>query len=574
MTVKKKQLKTQNLIQLLLSMVIIVLINIIGSYLFFRIDLTSDKRYSLSDATKELLKKVDDIVYFKVYLEGDFPAGFKRLSKETKEMLDEFRAYNKNIQYEFINPSKVKDKEDVKSIYQQLISKGLEPTTIMVKKAGSSSQQVIFPGALVTYKDKVLPLQLLKNQIDVNSENILNNSIQSLEYGISNTIKKITTVYKPKIAFIEGHGELSKEDVADITSSLSDYYDVSRITINHKLKSLDLIKAIIIAKPDTIIDEKDKYIIDQFIMKGGKVLWLIDPVYATMDSLQKNNETVGFSPRLNLDDMLFNYGVRLNRNLMMDLQSSSIPMVTGRVGNQPQISMVPWYYFPVITPLINHPVVNNLNSVKFEFVSSLDTIAIEGVKKTFLLTSSKNTRLVNSPCRISLDIIKKLPDERLFNKSNIPVAVLLEGEFQSLYQNRLMDDFLLNMKEAKAEFVEVSKKNKMIVVSDGDIIKNQFQLSGDKFVPLPLGYDKYSRISYGNKDFILNAINFLCDDSGLISARSKVLTLRLLDKTKIAGNRLYWQLFNTILPVLLVVLFGIIQQLRRKRKFARQEAES
>lgn len=566
---KKKQIKKQNLTQLSLSIIIIILINIIGSFSFFRIDLTSEKRYSLSDATKETLKKVDDIVYFKVYLEGDFPAGFKRLSKETKEMLDEFRAYNKNIQYEFIDPTKVKDKEDVKGLYEQLIKKGLEPTTIMVKKTEGSSQQFIFPGALVTYRDKELPLQLLNNQIGVNSDNILNNSVQSLEYGISNIIKRVTTISKPKIAFIEGHGELDKNDVADITTTLSDFYDVSRVKINHKIKSLDSYKAIIIAKPDSAYDEKDKYIIDQFIMKGGKVLWLVDPVYASMDSLQINNETIGFSPRLNLDDMLFNYGVRLNSNLILDLQSSSIPMVTGKVGNQPQISLVPWYYFPVITPLFNHPIVNNLNSMKFEFASTLDTIAVEGVKKTFLLTTSKNTRLYNSPCRISLDIIKQVPDERLFNKSNLPVAVLLEGEFKSLYQNRLLDDFIDSMKVAKAQFIEKSSKNKMIVVSDGDIIKNQFQNSNGTLMPLPLGYDKYTDISYGNKDFILNAINYLCDDSGLISARSKVLKLRLLDNTKINNDRLFWQLLNTIVPVLLIILFGIIQAFIRKRKYAR-----
>ncbi len=569
MTTKKKQIKIQNLTQLTLSIVIIILINIIGSFTFFRIDLTSEKRYSLSDATKEMLKKVDDIVYFKVFLEGDFPTGFKRLSKETKEMLDEFRAYNKNIQYEFINPTKVKDKEDVKGLYDQLIKKGLEPTTIMVKKTEGSSQQVVFPGALVTYREKELPLQLLNNQIDISSENVLNNSIQSLEYGISNVIKKITTIYKPKVAFIEGHGELNKEKVADISKTLSDYYDVSRIKINHKLKSLDLIKAIIIAKPDTAFDEKDKYIIDQFIMKGGKVLWLVDPVYATMDSLQKNIETVAFAPHLNLEDMFFNYGVRINSNLIMDIQSSSIPMVTGKTGNQPQINLVPWYYFPIITPYINHPIVNNLNSLKLEFASTIDTIGVDGIRKTILLTTSKNTKLNNTPCRVSLDITKKIPDERLFNKSNEPVAVLLEGEFKSLFQNRLLEDFIDSMKVAKTQFIEKSKQNKMIVISDGDIIKNQFQNSNGQIVPLPLGYDKYTQISYGNKDFILNAINYLCDDSGLISARSKVLKLRLLDSTKITKNRLFWQLLNTLVPVLIVVLFGIIQGFIRKRKYAR-----
>ncbi|OIP02788.1 MAG: gliding motility-associated ABC transporter substrate-binding protein GldG [Bacteroidetes bacterium CG2_30_32_10] len=565
---KKKQFKIQNFTQLILSMVIIILINIIGSFAFFRLDLTSEKRYSLSDATKEMLKKVDDIVYFKVYLEGDFPAGFKRLSKETKEMLDEFRAYNKNIQYEFINPTKVQDKEDINNLYKQLINKGLLPTTIKVKKTEGFSQQVIFPGAIVSYREKELPLQLLNTQNDVSPDDVLNNSIQSLEYGISNVIKKITTVFKPKIAFIGGHGELNNEQIADISSTLGEYYEVSRININHHLKSLDFQKAIVIAQPDSSFDEKDKYVIDQYIMKGGKVLWLIDPVYATMDSLQTNNETVGFAPRLNLDDMLFNYGVRLNSNLILDMQAAPIPMITGKVGNQPEISLVPWYFFPIITPLIKHPIVNNLNSIKFEFASTLDTIGAVGITKTFLLTTSQKTKLLNTPCRISLNIAKNEIDERLFNKSNQPVAVLLEGEFKSLYQNRLLDDFVDSMKVAKFAYVDKSKKNKMIVVSDGDIIRNQFQNSNGKITPLPLGYDKYTRTSYGNKDFILNAINFLCDDSGLISARSKVLTLRLLDKAKIVKDRLFWQLLNALLPVLIIIVFGISQNIYRKRKYA------
>jgi len=574
---KKRSLKRNNIIQIVFILIIIVLLNIIGSFVYTRFDLTTEKRYSLSSATKNLLKKLDDIVYFKIYLDGDFPAGFKRLSNSTKEILDEFRAYNSNIQYEFIDPNAIADKKQRNDMYKLLVEKGIQPTNLQVKQKGGSTQQVIFPGAEVTYKNQTMPLQLLVNQMGIESENVLNNSIQALEYNISNVIRKLSVRSKPKIAIIEGHGELNNYEMYDITSSLSEYYDIDRVWINEKINKLtnreisdsaatkisNIYKAIIIAKPDSAFSEKDKFIIDQYIMYGGKVLWLIDPVFASMDSLNNMAQTVGITNEINLSDQLFRYGVRLNTNLIMDISALPIPIVTGKVGNQPQTSMLPWYYFPIITPIANHPIVKNLNAIKTEFVSSIDTID-NGIKKTILLTSSKYSRLVNTPVIIDLGILKKEPEERLFNKPFQSIAVLLEGSFESNYSNRMTSEIA---QSDKIGFLDNSKPTSMIVVSDGDMIKSQFHYS--KGFPLPLGYDQYTGQMFGNKEFILNCMNYLCDDSGLITVRSRELKLRMLDKTKVENSKTQWQIINIVLPVVIVFLFGLLLTFLRKRRYSK-----
>ena len=561
---KSKKLKRQNIVQLILSLAIIILINFIGSFWFYRIDLTSEKRYSLSPATIKMLKSLDDIVYFKIYLDGEFPAGFKRLRNETKEMLNQFRAYSKNIEYEFINPSASPDKKTRTAIYRQLFNKGLDPTNLEQNENGGHSEQIIFPGGIVTYKEREVPVQLLLSQMGVPSEQVLNNSIQSLEYSFASAIRKLSTTVKPKVGFIEGHGELEKIYVADISNALSEYYDVERVKINHKFKSLEFFKAIIIAKPDSAFDDKDKFIIDQFIMKGGKVLWLIDPVFASMDSLRNTNTTVGIINPINLEDMLFKYGVRLNTNLIQDLQAVPIPVVTGHVGNRPQQSLLPWFYFPLLMPQSNNPIVNNLNAIKTEFISSIDTVGAKGIKKTILLTSSKYSKFINTPALINLELLKKKPDPMEYNKPYQPVAVLLEGKFHSLFKNRLTPEIFQN---PLIDFKEISPNTKMIIIADGDIIKNQVYFNNGKEFPYPLGYDKYTKQSFGNKDLILNAVNYLCDDDGLISVRARELKLRLLDKTKIEDESLYWQIINVIMPVVLIILFGIFQTYFRKRKY-------
>ncbi|NLF41602.1 MAG: gliding motility-associated ABC transporter substrate-binding protein GldG, partial [Bacteroidales bacterium] len=410
---KHRSTRRNNIIQLVSSLLIVVALNIISSFVFTRFDLTAEKRYSISKATKKMIRELDDIVFVQVYLEGEFPAGFKRLRNATREILDEFRAYSNNIQYEFINPSDVEKGTNVEETYRMLVEKGLSPTNVQFRTEDANSQQIIFPAAIVTYKGRERPVQLLKDQLGMGAESVINNSIQSLEFNLAAAINGLSKAIKPKIAFIDSYGCLDKNQVLDISLELSDFYNVLRVPLNHQLNSLEGVKTIIIAKPQQAFEEKDKFIIDQFIMNGGNVLWLIDPVFASMDSLQDTNETLGVSQYLNLDDMLFKYGVRLNSNLLMDIKAVPIPITTGYAGNRPQISLLPWYFFPMVTPISSHMVVKNLNAIKTEFVSSIDTVRADGVTKTMLLHTSPYTRVVRTPAHISLDVMKRQPDERL-----------------------------------------------------------------------------------------------------------------------------------------------------------------
>ncbi|MBK9671818.1 MAG: gliding motility-associated ABC transporter substrate-binding protein GldG [Bacteroidetes bacterium] len=562
---KKGTSRKISLLQLLLALVILVLINNLGGYVFYRIDLTSEKRYSLSPATKDLVKSLDDVVLVKVYLEGEFPAGFKRLRSETKEMLDEFRAYaGDNLQYEFINPSESTDEKKRNEVYQHLVKEGLQPTNLTVKEEGGKSQQIIFPGAIFSYKNRNIAVQLLKSRMGVSSEEMLNSSIQQLEYEFSNSIRKLSNPQKMNVAFIKGHGELDQLHSTDIARSLSEYYTVKQVALDSNIHALEGYDAAIVAKPDSVFSEKDKFILDQFVMNGGKMMWFIDPVYAEMDSLQnKQGMTFGISNPINLDDLLFKYGVRLNDNLVQDLQAAPIPIVTGYSGNQPQQSLFPWFYMPLVVPENVHPIVTNLNAIKFEFASTLDTVSNAGVKKTILLHTSKYSKVLNSPVRISLGIVQQEPKQEQYNKHNLPLAVLLEGQFESVFKNRITTA-IANSNEIK--FKAQSKPTKMIVVSDGDVIKNAVSKSSGKVYPL--GFDRYTNQMYGNTNFILNSMNYLTDNSGLISIRSRELTLRLLDKEVLKSDKFFWQLLNTLLPILLLLIYGIVQFYLRKRKYS------
>ena len=569
----RKYNRRSDLVQLITGLLIIVLVNIIASFLFTRFDLTAEKRYTIAPATKKILQSLDDVVFFRVFLNGDLPPGFQRLSNETKEMLDEFRAYSDNIQYEFVNPSDNPNAKDRNDAYRLLVEKGLQPTDLRVNKKGESSQMIIFPGAIVSYKGKEIPVQLLMAQLQEDPDQVLNTSVQSLEYNLASAIKSLKTAIKPRIAFIEGHGELNQLETIDLQNALSAFYSVDRIALNHKINSLAVriksdsthevllnkYRAVIIAKPVRPFDEKDKFLLDQFIMRGGKVLWLIDPVFASMDSLQKYNSTIGIPNDINLEDMLFNYGVRLNLNLVQDMNALQIPVKTGQIGNQPQFDFFKWYFFPVLIPTMNHPIVNGLNAVKTEFISSLDTVAAPGIRKTWLLNTSPYSRTVNAPALIDLEILRERPDERMFRQGPQPVAVLLEGVFTSAFLYRIPPELSVN---PVLDFRAKSRETKMIVMADGDLAKNSF--SQKEGYPLPLGYDQYSRQTFGNRDLILNAVNYLCDDSGLISVRSRELKLRTLDANKLMSQRLLWQLLNVLLPVILIAGLGIIRfQVRR-----------
>lgn len=572
---QRKEYKKESYIQLIVAVAIIVLLSVISRYVYTRIDLTSDKRYTLSAHTKQMLRETDDIIYFKIYLDGDMPAGFKRLQNAVHEMLDEFRVYGKdNIEYEFIDPSESPDQKTRNEIFRQLYEKGLNPTNLQVKeKDGGTTQKIIFPGIIISYHGKETAVNVLKNYVGHSPEGNLMSSIQALEYEVTYAINKLTTQVPPRIAFIKGHGELNDEYLDDIAQTLSDYYELYRVPLDEYLYSLrdslgrNRFDLIVIAKPQNKFSEKDKFIIDQYVMNGGKVFWLIDNVNVNLDSLAHTRSTIALNNTLNLDDMLFKYGVRLNYDLIQDMQCATIPVNTALMGQQPKFSPAPWVYFPLLNPVNNHPVTKNLDLVQGQFVNVIDTVGEDGaIKKSIILTTSKYSRAITTPALVDLSMISEKQDPGKFNKSFLPAGVLLEGTFSSVFTNRGAP---LKDESNTVDVLSESKPTKMIVLSDGDIIRNNVQRNGDKVEALPLGYDRYTKQTFGNKELILNCVNYLCDLEALMEARSKEYKLRMLDKPQILKHRFKWQLINVGLPIFMVLILGLLYNYYRKKKFAK-----
>jgi ABC-2 type transport system permease protein len=562
---KIKSSKRRDIIALLTSVGIIVIINFIAQYYFKRFDLTSEKRYTLAATTKKMLSELKDDVYLKIYLDGSLNPGFTRLKNETRELLDEFKTYSKsNIQYEFINPNESVSKDDQTALEKQLYDKGIIPEQVIDRQKEKTSESLIWPGAIVSHNAKDMAWQLFTRQVGIPPEASINNAVQELEYGLTNTIRKLQSTRKKEITFIEGHGELDTLFRYDFMRSLSEYYNVNRVTILEKLKALEGSDAIVITRPDSAFSDKDKFIIDQFIMKGGKVLWLVDPVQINPDTFRLKGFTMGLKNELRIDDMLFKYGVRLNPILVQDLQCASVPVNIGFTKGQPNFKLFPWIYHPLILPDLQHPIVRNLDLIKTEFCGTLDTISAKGIKKTILLRTSRYTRLQQTPARISLSMVRFKPKEEQFKEPYQPIACLLEGAFNSVFENRLP---MAIMKDSAINYKMNGVSNKMIVVADGDIARNDFQRSNGAI--MPLGYDRYSNQTYANKAFLLNCMNYLLDDEGLLQLRSREVKLRLLDKKKIEVQKAKWQFINMAIPLALVLGFGVFQFYYRKRKFAR-----
>jgi gliding-associated putative ABC transporter substrate-binding component GldG len=540
-----------------------VVVNIAGNLVFKRFDLTTDHRYSLNEFTKSQLANLEDVVFLRIYLDGDLPAGFKQLQNATKEILDEMRIYSGDLlQYEFIDPSENPDEKIRQNIYRELSKKGLKYTNLTTREGDKMSEQIIFPGAVLAYREKEFPLQLLKKTMGADPDVMLNNSIQQLEYEISSAIKKATLTHPKTIAFIQGHGELPLPQVRDISNSLEEFYIVKDVNIDGQLNALDGLSAIILAGPDSAVSEKDKFIIDQFIMNGGKVLWFVENAQINSDSLRKNGISMGLAVNNNLSDLLFKYGARVNSDFIMDMQALPIPVVTGMVGDQPKQELFPWYYFPLIFSTEEHPITAHIDAIASQYASSIDTVGGKGIRKTPLLFSSKYSKVTNAPTRVSLNILREIPNEKRFNKGNRMVAVLLEGEFESVFNGRITEDISTN---PDFNFKTKSPKNKMIVVSDADIIRNDLSPNGEEF--MELGYYRFTQRVYGNKDFVLNAMNYLLEEDGLIFSRIKEFKLRLLNRQKVTKEKEKWQILNTALPIVLIVLIGFVIGFLRKRRY-------
>jgi ABC-2 type transport system permease protein len=557
------KLRHQSILQLVAGLVLLFSLNVLADFFFTRLDLTAEGRHSLSASSRRLASGLKDVVYVKVYLEGELPPGFKKLRNSTQELLDEFRVYSgDNIEYEFIDPSSGPGEKERMELYKQLAQKGLFPTNLETQESGKKSEKIIFPGALITYGSSEVPVQLLKSRLGSGPEEMLNNSVEGLEYEFASAIRRLTQPIAKDVAFLRGHGELDNEHITDAAKALSEYYKVDTVVMDEQLRSLDGFDAVIIAKPTLPFSEKDKFVLDQYIMHGGKTLWLLDGMAIEMDSLAASSTTIALPYDLRLEDQLFRYGVRVNPDLLMDLQAAPIPVVTGYTGNSPRQELFPWPYFPLLNASCNHPVVNNLNLVKSEFGSSLDTIDVPGIRKTVLLQTSEYSRLQMTPARVSLNMLRQEPDKRQYNKRNLPFAVLLEGAFTSNFRNRI-PDAIRDSKEIG--YREKGDTARMIIVGDGDVIANYVSRKGAIY---PLGYDRFTQQSYGNRNFILNCIDYLCDDSGVIELRGKELKLRLLDASKTKENE-WVRWFNVVAPILLLAVAGGFHHYRRKRRFTR-----
>jgi len=554
----------------LILLIVLAGINYLASIAHARIDLTQEKRYTLSPATKNLLKGLHDKVSITVLLTGDMPAGFKKLSNSTQEMMQEFKELaGSNIQFKFEKPGEGLSDTAKEKLQLHLDSLGLKPTNVKVQvKAGESKEErLVYPGALVKYKDREVAVDLLQGQNMNGGVSSLNNAEALLEYKFARSIQKVTTDTVPAIGYLFGNGEPLNYNVYDLVDrTLKEEYRFGFVPIDSVPVIPQVFNALVIVKPTKSFSDQQKLKIDQYIMHGGKVIWLIDRLYAEMDSLMRSHsDFVAFDRNLNLDDLLFKYGVRINDNLVQDLQCDKIPLVVGNYGNQPQMQLVPWPYFPLLSGYSGHPIAKNLDNVLSIFPNSIDTIK-NNIHKTILLASSESSRIISTPAIVTLNSIKTEDDLKTFNQSFIPVAVLLEGRFSSLYTNRLSQatmDTLAGLYRQPFR-AATEKESKMIVVSDADIVSNVVTANQG---PLPMGFNQFTNYQYANKDFFLNCIQYLTDSSGILETRSKDFTLRLLDTKKTEEERNKWQLMNIGLPIVAVLLFGFIYQAVRKRKY-------
>ncbi|HEX2919916.1 MAG TPA: gliding motility-associated ABC transporter substrate-binding protein GldG [Bacteroidales bacterium] len=562
-----RNIQTRSLFQLLLIIASVIILASATSLLKLRIDLTEDKRFTLSDPTKDILHDLKNDIFIQVYLDGEMPVPFKRLKRTVQETLEEFRiASGRRVDFEFINPSEDNNIQKRNAVYESLMTKGLAPVNIQAtEEEGGSMQKIIFPGMIVNYNGAEVPVNFLNNNPDLHYEENILHSTEALEYNLIQTISTLSadTIYR--IAFLEGHGELTEIQTADITFNLARFFTIDRGNIGGKPGSLDNYSAIIIAGPSEEFSEADKFVIDQYFMNGGKIMWLVDETYVNTDSLALG-ETVAFYKPLNIEDQLFRYGARINPVIVQDLDCQQIRLkVVGSDGRQ-QYVPARWIYFPILTPSPDHPITRNINRVKAEFAGFIDTVGLDNsISKKVLLTTSAFTRVMNPPFVVALREAELLSDEKYFTSSYLPVSVLFEGVFTSAFRNRMVDNFI---KDYNLPVITSSKNTSMIVVADGDIIRNEVRRNGLEEIPYPLGKDQYTGVTYGNRDFLINCLNYLVSDKGIMELRSRELKIRLLDRGRIKKEKLKWQLINIAGPVLLVIVAGVIYNFFRKRKYA------
>jgi gliding-associated putative ABC transporter substrate-binding component GldG len=567
--------KARVAIEAILGVVFFIALTYLSQFFFKRFDLTEEQRHTLTDTTIDMLRELDDVVYIKVFLDGDFPADYQRLRQAVKEKLDEMRAYGgENVQYEFINPSADPDRKSREAMYTELVEKGLQYTSLQIRKQDGMEEKIIFAGALISYGNREIPLQILRNQQRITDAEMVNRTINSLEYAFINAFFLLQSVERSRVAILQGHAELPPIAMRSFQNELLRYYDVEYVEIDGRVdalsrnlagegKRINRYNALVVAKPTQSFSEQDKYIIDQFIVRGGKVLWMVDAMKVSLDSLQTSEVTMATPLRINLDDMLFNYGVRLNRDLLIDRTCAPISLLTGPRGNE-RSELFPWYFQPVLVPDAPHPVTANVDPILTDFIGSIDTVEVAGIRKRVLLSTSQYTRIMKSPVRVSFNIVGIDPDFGSSNRPHQPVGVLLEGKFRSNFANRMPPEFYEN---TLLDFQEEGKFTRMFVIADGDVARNV--VSPDSLRFRELGYDAtLKREMYGNKDLLINTMNYLLGDQRLINVRSRSIALRKLNDEILVKQRLYWQAINIVLPALVVIILGLLVWWWRRRTFA------
>ncbi len=561
-----KSSKTSSLKKLFTIIGVLVLLNFAGQFFFKRFDLTADKRYTLSTTSLSIIKEVKEPLYVDVFLKGNFPGEFKKLQTETQQLLEEFKAYNSNIIFQFVNPIEEDSERD--KIMQSFMERGLTPINVTVDDKGKQTQEVVFPWAVVTYNNKSTKVPLLKNMLGASTADKVVSSVQHLEYAFANAFNTVSKSKEKKVAIIKGNGELQDLLIADFVKSVRENYYIGTFTLDsvaknptNTLKYLKKYDLAIIAKPTEAFSDEEKQVLDQYIINGGKTIWLVDQVNMEMDSLyNESGSNLAFPRDLNLNDLFFKYGARIKPDLIKDIQAAPIALATGKQGNATQYTQYPWLFSPAVYPDAKNPIVTNLDVLKFEFASPIELL-INDIKKTVLLHSSKYSKPVGTPIEVNLNMVGDRPDPKEFPPTggNYPVAILLEGKFHSVFENRV-----LAFKENT--FAPTGKYNKMILISDGDVIRNQFDKN---YQPLELGFDKWTNTMYANKEFMMNCVNYLLDDNGLINIRSKEVDLPILDKEKVYEKYTFSQIITVGLPIVLLGIFGLVFTFLRKRKYSR-----
>lgn len=551
--------KIYDLLILANGIALAVLINLISSHHFFRVDLTEEKRFTVKEPTRKLLQSLDDEVYVEVFLDGELNAPFRRLRKAVEELLEEFRVYSGNlVRYSFTDPNAAAGQKARNEYIHGLMEKGIVPTRVVERTNNATSEKLIFPAALVSYGGVETAVNLLKGSSSGSRDEKINQAIEGLEYEMANAIYRLANTERKRIGILLGNGQPDSLRWASLNNALLELYDVYKVNLKRK-SSLSGYDALLLIKPTADFTDVDKFKLDQYVMQGGRLMVLLDKLDATMDSASRDNY-FAFPYPVNLDDLLFKYGVRINNDLVQDRMAALYPVVTGVSGSKPEIQMMDWPLFPLVNHMADHPVTRNLDAVVLRFASSVDTVKAVGVRKTPLLFTSAFSRKLGAPVRVSVDELRKTNPVQ-FNEKQIPMAWLLEGTFTSLFKNRFLPDGVI-----ADNFIEQSKPAKVLVIGDGDVALNEINPRTGK--PVQLGFDPYTQYTFANEELLLNAVAWLTDENGLIKTKNKVVKIRPLSRASLQQDKLKWQVINVVLPVFVLILTGWLYAWLRRKRFA------